>query len=500
MTIWEAAESAADQRRRWRPRRLVAIAAAVAVVAAGGTYLGVRLSSGTGPPTSGLATMWTRQAEVGSCPIASFGIPWVTGGLAVACAGNGEIAAYRLGTGDVAWTWRAPAKPAQPASGQLYPSIGRLSANTDNGIGVFDYTYGQGNAGIVGVDIATGRQLWQLPPGVATTDSNQFWEGDGRFEMVTSNVSGSAGAIAVQVRSLATGALDWSSASRDIPPAGCVLQDAVISGPWVYAVTHCSGSADQLYQMSLQNGSLIARAALLDTSCKASSDYPTLWAAAGYVLSGCSDAPTLTPDVVIIPAGGVQQRALPWAYTGTNDYILNLSTALSPPGMAISGGTLYIGLNLLLRNNDEVDQIAAIDLTTARLRWYKTIYFGEPSTSNVHSLIQGENPNNALFPVSVIGATAKGVINLIESVGGPPGSGDDKGTTGMTLALLSASDGSMSYGPGTSYPDGIDNQPLFTLAGSTLLSFPVCPAADCSAGAGKFTGPVTAYSTGSWPG
>jgi hypothetical protein len=70
----------------------------------------------------------------------------------------------------------------------------------------------------------------------------------------------------------------------------------------------------------------------------------------------------------------------------------------------------------------------------------------------------------------------------------------------MTLALLSASDGSISYGPGTSYPDGIDNQPSFTLAGSTLLSFPECPAADCSAGAGKFTGKVTAYSTGSWPG
>jgi hypothetical protein len=478
---------------------LIAAVAAIVVVAAGGTYLGVRLSSGTGPPTSGLGTMWTRQAQVGSCPIGDFGIPWVTKKLAVACAGNGVIAAYQLGTGDVAWAWHAPKAPRSLlTTGKVYPALSRMSSDTDDGIGVFDYTYGQGSAGVVGIDIATGRQLWQLPPSVATDDDNEFWEGDGRFSIVTSAASNSGVGGPLQVRNLATGALDWSSASRNIPPAGCNVYGTAITGPWIYAVTHCSGGADQLYQMSLSSGSVIAQAALRDGSCKAASDYPTLWAAAGYVLSGCTGAPALTPDVVIIPAGGVQQRTLPFTYTGSNDYILNLGTALSPPDMAISGSTLYIGQNLLLRNNDEVDQIAAIDLTTARLRWYKTLYWGEQST-NRHSEIQGVNPNNALFPVSVIGASPKGVINLIENVGAPPGSGDDKGTTGLTLTLLSASDGSISYGPGTSYPAGIDNQPSFTLANGALLSFPVCPVADCSAGAPKVTGTVTAYSIGSWP-
>jgi PQQ-like domain len=438
--------------------------------------------------------MWTRQAQVGSCPTGA----WVTKELAVACAGNGVIAAYQLGTGRVAWTWHAPQAPGSGlTTGKVYPAIDQMSANTDNGIGVFDYTYGQGNAGIVGIDIATGRQLWELPPSVAAALGSQFWESGGRFSSVMADRSGAGAAL--QVRSLATGALDWSSASRNIPSAGCDLRDNAITGSSVYAVTHCTGGADQLYQMSLQTGSVIAQAALHDGSCKASSDTPTLWATTGYVLSGCSGTPALTPDVVIIPAGGVQQRALPWAFTGANDYILNLSEALSAPGIAISGSTLYIGQSLLLRNNNEVDQIAAINLTTARLRWYKTIYWGEQST-NRHSEIQGVDPNNALFPVNVIGASPKGVIDLIESVGGSPGSGDDSGSTGMTLALLSASNGSISYGPGTTYPAGIDNQPSFTLAGGVLLSFPACPAGDCSAGAPKVTGTVTAYSTASWPG
>ncbi len=500
MNTSEAAGTAADQRRRRPTRRLAAIVAAVVVVVAGGTYLGVRLSSGTGPPTSGLATMWTAHSLVGdSC--SSAGMPWIADGLAVACSGNGVLAGYGLRTGRVAWEWHTPKAPSsllagpEGQAGQAYPSILRLSASTDNGVGVFDYTYGSGPAGIDGIDIATGRQLWHLPPSVASADGAQFWAGNGRFDVVTAARDGAGGPL--QVRNLATGALDWSSASKSIPAVGCDVEDAAITGPWIYAVTHCANGDDQLYQMALQNGSVLAQTGLQDGSCVAASDYPTLWAADGYVLSGCTGAPTApaTPDVIIIPAGGVQQRTLPWTSTGAHNYIENLSEGLSPPGMAISGSTLYIGQNLLLRNNDEVNQIAAIDLTTARLRWYKTIYWGEQST-NRHSEIQGEDPNNALFPVSVIGAGPNGVIDVIESVGGT--GGDDIGTTGMTLALLSASDGSMSYGPGTTYPAGIDNQPSFTLAGNVLLSFPVCPTADCTGG--KYTGTVTAYSTGSWPG
>jgi hypothetical protein len=457
---------------------VAAIVAAVAVVAAGGTYLGVRLSSGTGPPTSGLAAVWTAKSQAGNCPSGEDGLPWVTGGLAVACAGNGVLGAYRIGTGQVAWTWHTPKPPSD--IGQAFPAIILMSANSDDGIGVFEYTYGQGIAGIVGLDLATGRQLWQLKPqGSAAAN---IWEGGGRFDILPN--SGSA----LQVYSLATGAPQWSSASSGIPSAGCAIADTAITGPWIYAVTHCSGGADQLYQMSLQTGSVIARAALQDAACKqtSSSDDPTLWAEAGYVLSGCTDATNTNPempDIVVIPVGGVQQRALPWTWTGNSDFIENLSEALSPPAIAIGGSTLYIGQSLISNNVEgpvkTYDQIAAIDLNTARLRWYKTI------------TIPGEDPNSVTYPVNVIGADPGGVLDVIENVSS--NSNDSTGTTGMTLALLSAANGSISYGPGATYPAGLGNQPSFTLAGRTLLSFPRCPGG-CS---GTF--PVTAYSIGSWP-
>jgi hypothetical protein len=49
------------------------------------------------------------------------------------------------------------------------------------------------------------------------------------------------------------------------------------------------------------------------------------------------------------------------------------------------------------------------------------------------------------------------------------------------------------------YPDGLNDQPTYTLIGHTLLAGPVCAQADCDVG-GVENGAVTAYSTGSWPG
>lgn len=492
MSTSQAEGTAAGQRRRWPGRRVAAIVAAVVVVVAGGTYLGVRLGSGSGLPTSGLATMWARQSQVGDdSGCLPGGRPWIADGLAVTCAGNGALAAYRFGTGRVAWTWHVPSAP-RSLPGQAYPSVGPMSVSTDDGIGVFEYTYGQGIAGIVGLDIATGRQLWQMTPrgaAAAASDLN-IWEGDGRFDLLPD----SGGVL--QVYDLATGAPEWSSASSNIAPAGCDVQDTTITGPWIYAVTYCSDRADQLYQMSLPTGSVIAKAPLQDAPCKAQSDsYPTLWAIGGYVLSGCTSVPDSRPDVVIIPAGGVQQRALPWTWIGNKGYASNndflndlsdeVSDAQSAPDIAIGGGTLYVGQSLLLSNNQDLYQVAAIDLATARLRWYKTIS------------IPGEAPNSVTYPVNVIGAGSSGVLDVIENVSS--NSQFDTGTTGMTLALLSATDGNITYGPGTSYQAGLSNQPSFTLAGGVLLSFPACPLANGCSGA-RATGTVTAYGIGSWPG
>lgn len=491
-----AAGTVAGRRRRLFSRRLVAAAVAVVVLAGGGTYLGLRLTSVVGPPTSGLRVMWTQDSA--ECPLASSGpvvLPWIADGLAVFCAGNGVLTADQLSTGRVAWTWRSPVIN-QPNPGTL-ASLSQTSETTDDGIGVVGYENGDGVPdALVGIDIATGRQLWRLsgtqsgdlpPPGI--------WEGLGRVAAVM--VSGSS--YALQVYDLATGALDWSSTSRQIPPAGCDVSGDAISGPWVYAVTSCLHGADQLYQMSLQTGSVIAQAQLQDAPCKAVSSSPTLWAIGGYVLSGC-DAAGLgagnggpaRPDVVIIRAGGVLQRALRW--TGSSDDLSQLGiepgqTAFE--GMAASGGTLYVGLDTGSQTtgdhdvHQEVEKVAAIDLSTASLSWFKAIS------------VSGGESASTIYPVLVIGANRAGALDVLYQVSS--GFSPDPDTTGITLAAVSAAGGTVSYGPGTTVqqtPDG--RRPLVLLDGDVLLIFGACPTAGCPDNGNGVT--VAAYSVGSWHG
>ena len=468
--------------------------AAVVVVATGGMYLGVRSGSGPSLPTSGLATMWTQ--DTGECSVASSGpgvLSWNADGLAVWCAGNGMLAAYRLSSGHVAWTWHTPVVN-QPYQGSL-ASIYETSATTDDGIGVVGYEDSDGApAALAGLDIATGRQLWELSATAAQAISPPgIWEGDGRFAAVISSGSSSA----LQVHDLATGALVWSSSSRQIPAAGCNVSDDAISGPWIYAVTACSNGTDQLYQMSLQTGSVIAQAPLQDGSCNLGpGGPPTLWAIGGYVVSGCTYAnqgQLTRPDIVIIHAGGLLQRALTWRgnYRDLNELAVQPSQ-LGVMGMAIDGSTLYVGQDTSNQEpldqgsgSQEVEEIAAIDLSTARLRWYKTIS------------VLGGYPASTTFPVFVIGASSKGAFDVIENVWSLRSPNPDRNST--TLALVSAADGTVSYGPGaTSHwsPDG--RGPWFALDGNVLLSFGSCPTDGCPDGGNGVT--VTAYSLGSWPG
>lgn len=60
------------------------------------------------------------------------------GGLAVTCSGAANVVAYRPGTGSIAWTWHGPKAPG-------IPDITSLSVGTDDGIGVVEYTYGEGS-------------------------------------------------------------------------------------------------------------------------------------------------------------------------------------------------------------------------------------------------------------------------------------------------------------------------------------------------------------------
>lgn len=472
-------------RRRRVRRRLIAGVAAAAVVLGGGTYAAVRLASSNGLSTSGLTTLWTQQAPAVNCAGDAGPGPsglLTAGGLAVGCFQNGSVglylAAYQVQTGRVAWTWRA--SPGLVDNRTVAEAM--LSDSADDGISVFYYdTLGNG-AFVIGLNVTNGRMLWRRPASIPGGDP--ILEGDGRVVLITDLAPGQAGHL--QVYSLASGALDWSATARDIPPAGCSVEQDAIAGPWVYAVTKCSGQPDELYQMSLQTGAVIARAPLGSCQVKFSDDNhsTTLMAAGGYLLAGCDADTSGAQDVVIVRAGGVRQVPMTSPYPLSNVYVRNLLD--DQVSDAVSGSTLYLGEDYAPDGDPEAYGIAAIDLGTARLRWYKSIS------------VPGESPGDpTFFPLNVVGAGPGGVIDLIEMGGGPGGGATGMGSTGMTLAIMSASDGSMSYGPGATYSDGDDSQPpSVTLAGKVLLSFAAaCGTFDTCRGLTD-----SAYSLGSWPG
>lgn len=452
---------------------LVILAVVIALAGAGGG-LGLWLGSGSGPPTSGLPVLWRHDRPVSDCLKSYDAVPWTTDGLAVMCSGAASLVAFRPGTGTVAWTWTMP-----KSSG--VPDIDSLSTSTDDGIGVIQYTYGiEGQAYLAGIDIRDGRQLWSLPE--APEVGGAIWVGAGRF--IVLNPVGRHSLTGLAAYDIATGRRDWSTATRPIPSsAGCTIRDAAIAAPWIYAVAACGADrAGRLYQMSLHDGTVLARAALKDRTCQAARDSPTVWAVPGYVLSGCDPAPSTGPDVEVIPAGGTRQIALSWA--GHPSYLDYLSDDLYPPDMAVSGSSLYLGLSLLTPKNQDVNLIAAIDLPTARVRWFKSVS------------IPGEDPNSVTYPVNLVGASPGGVLDVIENISS--NATEMTGLSSVTLSVLSASDGAMTYGPGATYPGGIDDQPVYWLDGRVLLSAHGCALAACPGN--SVTDTITAYDAGSWPG
>ena len=466
MSIGQAAGTRIRERRRRRGLGLVAVVVAAVVLAAGGTYLGLRLTSRTSPAATGLAMIWTTEMPSTDCPPALFDSSWIADGLVVTCSGDGGLTAYRVATGQVAWTWPG----SQSSSGT--PTLDLMSVTTDDGIGVVGYGTNVDPPGlehIVGIEVASGRVLWQLQLSLSEVSADSVWVGGGRFAVVPGGDSFSDSGTDVQVYSLSTGILDWSSASQHLPPAGCtVSDDDTITGQWVYAMTSCRGGADQIYQMSLQTGAVIAHAPL--SGCV---DSPTLRSVGGYVLAVCDPAKHAT-GAVIIPGGGLRQRVLSW--TGGADYLSTLGDDGSATGTAVSGDTLYIGYPIAgsERSNHDLYQIAATDVSTGRMRWVKT------------SSIPGSELLNGNASERVIGADSSGVLTA-SSVAGP--NSNDYRFSGISLTLMSPRDGTVTYGPGYTYSTALSSPPEFVRAGSILVAFP-----------DNLLGTITAYRIGSWPG
>jgi hypothetical protein len=451
----------------------VILAVVIALAGVGGG-LGLWLGSGSGPPTSGLPVLWRHDRPVSDCLKSYDAVPWTADRLEVMCSGAASLVAFRPGPGTVAWKWTMPKSAG-------VPDIDSLSTSTDDGIGVIQYTYGiNGLAYLAGIDIRDGRELWSLPEAPAV--GGAIWVGGGRF--IVLNPVGRHSLTGLAVYDIATGQPDWSTATRPVPSsAGCTIRDAAIVAPWIYAVAACGADrADRLYQMSLRDGAVLARAALKDRTCQAARDSPTVWAVPGYVLSGCDAAPSTGPDVEVIPAGGTRQIPLSWA--GHPRYLDYLSDDLYPPDMAVSGSSLYLGLSLLTPKNQDVNLIAAIDLPAARVRWFKRVS------------IPGEAPGSVTYPVNLVGASPGGVLDVIENISS--NATELTGLSSVTLSVLSASDGAMTYGPGATYPGGINDQPVYWLDGRVLLSAHGCALAACPGN--SVTDTITAYDTGSWPG
>ncbi|HEY3868691.1 MAG TPA: PQQ-binding-like beta-propeller repeat protein [Actinocrinis sp.] len=468
-------ETAADRARRRPWRWLIPLVVVVAALAVGGDYLAVRLSSGDGPPTGGLSSLWTDgHAGQGCGDLAAENTPWIAGGLAVACSGSG-LAAVHLGTGSVAWTWKPPPVPSGiPAVLQL--STGASGGGVDDGVGVVEYTYGQGTKYVVGLRLSDGHVLWQLPMALQSSDTSALWVGGGRLALTVGPSDSSSGDI--DVFDLATGAPAWSVAAASLAPSGCTAENATILGPSVYAVVFCNESTgptgDQLYRLSLQTGAVSEEAPLQDTSCQLADGGPTIWAVPGYVLTACDS--NGGPDMLIIPAGGVRQRSMQYTVKYADD---SVQTTIGPPDIVASGDSLYVDEDVNLPHDQEITQIAAIDLATATVRWEQTVSMPD------------ESSDSSSYPVNLLGADADGVFDLMENING------GENTARVTLAMLAASNGALSYGPGTVIDIGHGSQPTFMLAGHTLLAMPQCSEAICT-GAAAF-GPLTAYGTGSWP-
>jgi hypothetical protein len=98
--------------------------------------------------------------------------------------------------------------------------------------------------------------------------------------------------------------------------------------------------------------------------------------------------------------------------------------------------------------------------------------------------------------VNLVGASPGGVLDVIENISS--NATEMTGLSSVTLSVLSASDGAMTYGPGATYPGGINDQPVYWLDGRVLLSAHGCALAACPGN--SVTDTITAYDTGSWPG
>lgn len=419
-------------------RKVVRIGAALA---AGALAAGISACS-SGPPTTGLTSGWTARQYSGGA--GNQGGTWIAYGTVVTGTDN-RVTARSLRTGHTEWSWTAPAPP--PGGGG--PASVFLTGMAD-GTGIVECQYPPGRsrmAGVpdyeVGIDLATGRTTWTRTTGGPGGPGYQV--GDG---VVAELDGGPQQAGYVTAVSLRTGKPEWSTKS-DAALRGCDFTGVALSGTDVYGAATCSG-ASVLYGLSARTGAVDSKVALHDQACAETLAASTLWAASGYLLLGCQAEETPRNQVLVLRAGTSRQTTV--AYTGLNAPLAYPSDALyARPPFVFNGAELYLASE---------GSVSAINLASGRQLWQRGL------------------PGSAGATDSVIGANRKGVLTASES-----------GSGSVSLAIMSAGSGAVSYGPGTkSGPCSGSGGCSLTLTGHTLIATP----ADAR-------NPITAYGTGAWP-
>lgn len=466
-------------RRRPRHRRRTAVIA-VCVLAAGiGIYFGTRSDQSPGPAVMGLSTAWTAHSPGVRCEDFGSGNTWVADGNVATCLGN-TITAFRLSTGHVQWTWR----PAPRA--HLDASIGSMSRDVDQGIGVVAYSYAtipkSGSDGpvttasdISGINLATGRVLWtESTPLSDDLESPGVVVGDGVAAMVvddttkeTADTRGALTSWSLSVLDISTGAAAWPKAANTgaSVPAACHPMSVAVAGDRFYEAARCpqAQGADRLYELSPQTGAVQAASALDDNACLSGGllSLTALWAVPGYVLGGCNDLAS-QQAMLIIPTGTVKQRAL--GYASATDPLDYFRDGPWDPDFAEYGGMLYA---TTLSAPPGAVSVTAFNLAKGTIAW---------SRNDVPTI-----PGYAYeSQFTILGADSRGVTVL------DTGSTTQQDSEAASVLVLSEDKGNATFGPGI-HADDIDasnSEFGYYLTGQLLLALP----------AGEYnTAPVTAY-------
>lgn len=423
---------------------------------------------GSGPALTGLTSQWTVNHTGGTFDQGA----WFIDGKMVTGTYKG-LTALSLRTGHTEWSWSLPAPP----SGDY---VGADMSNEADGVGLVTYSYlsqasnTTANAPeyMAGINLSNGHAIWTRTIKASLNVENPGYRlGDGVIAEIAEN--GSSNVAYVAAATLATGKPAWSDES-DPQLRGCSFSGLAFSGALLYGVATCSGSF-VVYGLSVRTGAVESKVTLDNHACATNTNMatdgyskPTLWAASGYLLVGCSEPELPRNYLVLLRPGSSHQSIVTYSSTVPSfEY-----NPYGIPGFApfiITGTRLYISA----KDSSYNDAIDAISLASGRQLW------------------QRDTPGYGYM----VGADKSGVMIVIKNAGS-----GNSAQASVSLAAMSAQSGAISYGPGTMFNFPAPDSYSLTLVDHTLIAADEKPLnSPITAYGAPLDSPIIAYNTGAWP-